>query len=116
MLTALEEPVPIFLTIMTVILITPVLSQRMRLPGIVGLILGGMLISPHVLGLLKLTATIELLGMIGLVYLMFTAGLEIDLNQFSKVRNKALVFGSLTFLIPLIISAWIGFLFLRFKY
>lgn len=111
MLHAFDEPVPIFLTIMTVILITPVISQRIRLPGIVGLILGGLLVSPHVLGLLDLTPTIELLGTVGLVYLMFNAGLEINLHQFSRVRKKAAVFGILTFIIPLVVTIIIGLTF-----
>jgi len=96
----LTEPVAIFLTIMAVILITPLLSERVRLPGIVGLILGGILVGPHGLGLLTIGRVIELLSTVGLIYLMFSAGLEIDLRQFDLVRNKALFFGLLTFLIP----------------
>jgi len=76
----LTEPVPIFLTIMAVILITPLLSGRVRLPDIVGLILGGILVGPHGFNLLSTTATIELLSTVGLIYLMFSAGLEIDLH------------------------------------
>jgi len=100
MLEPLQEPVPVFLTIMAVILITPLLSERVRLPGIVGLILGGLLVGPHALGLLTTSHTIVLLGTVGLVYLMFSAGLEIDLHQLGRVRNKAIVFGLLTFAIP----------------
>ena len=96
----LNEPVPVFLTIMAVILITPLISKRARLPGIIGLILGGLLVGPHALGLLTTSLTIELLATVGLVYLMFSAGLEIDLRQLGRVRNKALVFGLLTFAIP----------------
>ena len=96
----LKEPVPVFLTIMAVILITPLISKRARLPGIIGLILGGLLVGPHALGLLTTSLTIELLATVGLVYLMFSAGLEIDLRQLGRVRNKALVFGLLTFAIP----------------
>lgn len=102
MLQPLHEPVAIFLTIMAIILITPLLSKWIRLPGIVGLILGGILVGPHDLGLLQMNQTIELLGTIGLVYLMFAAGLEIDLRQLKRVRNKAIVFAIFTFTIPIL--------------
>ena len=104
----LREPVAVFLTIMAVILITPLLSERVHLPGIVGLILGGILVGPHGLGLLGTTLTIELLSTVGLIYLMFSAGLEIDLRQFSRVRNKAMLFGLFTFAIPQISGTALG--------
>ncbi len=104
----LTEPVAVFLTIMAVILITPLLSERLRLPSIVGLILGGALIGPYVLRLLTPGRTIILLSTVGLIYLMFTAGLEIDLEQFKRVRNKSIVFGLLTFGIPQVSGIGLG--------
>jgi Kef-type K+ transport system membrane component KefB/nucleotide-binding universal stress UspA family protein len=104
----LEAPVAVFLTIMAVILITPLLSERVRLPGIVGLILGGILVGPHGLGLLATGRVIELLSTVGLIYLMFSAGLEIDLRQFSRVRNKAMLFGMFTFMFPLLSGIALG--------
>jgi Kef-type K+ transport system membrane component KefB len=104
----LQEPVAVFLTIMAVILITPLLSERVHLPGIVGLILGGILVGPHGLGLLGMTLTIELLSTVGLIYLMFSAGLEIDLHQFGRVRNKAMLFGLFTFAVPLLSGTVLG--------
>ncbi len=95
-----REPVSIFLAIMAVILIAPLLSRRVHLPDIAGLILGGILVGPHGLHLLETSPAIELLSTVGLVYLMFSAGLEIDLHQFGHVRNKALLFGLFTFAIP----------------
>ncbi len=104
----LREPVAIFLTIMAVILIAPLLSERVRLPGIVGIILAGMLIGPHALNLLESQGTIALLAEVGLVYLMFTAGLEVDIHQFSRVRGKALLFGLLTYAFPQVIGMLFG--------
>src|SRR5690554_476442 len=98
----LEEPVGIFLIIIAVVLISPLLIERLRLPGIIGLIVGGIFIGPNVLGLLEIGPSIELLSTVGLIYLMFNAGLEIDQRQFSQVRNKAIVFGLLIFTIPLV--------------
>jgi Kef-type K+ transport system membrane component KefB/nucleotide-binding universal stress UspA family protein len=104
----LTEPVSIFLTLIAVILITPILSERARLPGIVGLIVGGILVGPNGFNLLSTGRTIELLSTVGLIYLMFSAGLEIDLNQFNQVRNKSLLFGALTFIIPEISGIGLG--------
>ena len=77
----------------------PILSERVHLPGIVGVIVGGMLIGPYGLNLLAADERMEFLSTIGLVYLMFSAGLEVDFHQFMRVRGRALVFGLLTFLI-----------------
>ncbi len=95
-----QEPVFFFLVIMTIILVAPILSERMRIPGIVGIILGGMLIGPNGFNLLAANDRMEFLSTIGLVYLMFSAGLEVDFHQFVKVRGRAMVFGLLTFLLP----------------
>lgn len=108
MVQPLTEPVAVFLTIMAVILITPLLSERVHLPGIVGLILGGILVGPHGLGLLGTSLTVELLSTVGLIYLMFSAGLEIDLHQFSRVRNKSMLFGLFTFAIPQLSGTVLG--------
>lgn len=99
----LDEPVAIFMIILAVVLISPLLIERLRLPGIVGLLIG-----PNALDLLQDGPSIVLLSTIGLVYLMFNAGLEIDLRQFNRVRNKAVVFGLLTFSIPLVVGVIMG--------
>jgi Kef-type K+ transport system membrane component KefB len=93
----LQEPTVIFMTLMAVILIAPLLTEQVKLPGIVGLILGGMLLGSHGLNLLHMGPTMELFGAVGLIYLMFDAGLEIDLGQFKRVRNQAILFAALTF-------------------
>src|SRR5215211_8708189 len=96
----LNEPVAFFLLIMSIILITPLLSERVHLPGIIGIILGGMLIGPHGFQLVEDGDRMQFLSTIGLVYLMFSAGLEVDINQFMRVRGRAVVFGFFTFLMP----------------
>jgi len=110
MMEPIQEPVAFFLLVMSIILITPILSERVRLPGIVGIILGGMLAGPYVLGLLPGGDRIEFLATIGLVYLMFSAGMEVDIHMFVRVRTKALVFGLLTFLFPLILGMGLGWI------
>ncbi|MBK9927216.1 MAG: cation:proton antiporter [Anaerolineales bacterium] len=110
MLELFNKPVGFFLLIMTIILITPLLSERVRLPGIVGIIIGGMLIGPHGFGLLQDNDRIQFLSTIGLVYLMFSAGLEVDINQFMKVRTRALVFGIITFTFPQLMGMGLGYI------
>ena len=110
MLERLNEPVAFFLLIMSIILVTPLLSERVKLPGIVGIILGGMLIGPHVFGLIEAGDRMEFLATIGLVYLMFSAGLEVDINQFNRVRGRSLVFGFFTFMLPQLMGMGLGYL------
>ena len=95
---------------MTIILVTPLLSERVRLPGIVGIIIGGMLIGPHGFGLIQDDERMQFLSTIGLVYLMFSAGLEVDINQFMRVRGRALVFGIITFTFPQLMGMGLGYL------
>ena len=106
----LNEPVAFFLLIMTIILITPILSERVRLPGIIGIILGGMLIGPHGFQLIEAGDRIEFLSTIGLVYLMFSAGLEVDINQFMRVRGRSIIFGFFTFLLPQLMGMGLGWI------
>ena len=108
MIERLNEPVAFFLLIMSIILITPLLSERVRLPGIIGIILGGMLIGPHGFHLIEAGDRMVFLSTIGLVYLMFSAGLEVDINQFMRVRGRALVFGFFTFLMPQLMGMALG--------
>ena len=96
----LQEPVQVFFVILLIILFAPLLLNRIKIPSIVGLILAGTLVGPHGLHLLQNTQT-TLFGTVGLLYIMFLAGLEIDLNEFKKNRHKSLGFGAITFLIPL---------------
>lgn len=95
-----EDPVLIFSTLLAVALFAPLLFQRIRLPGIIGLIVTGVAIGPNGIGVLDLTDTITLLGSVGLLYIMFLAGLEIDLHRFARQKNRSIVFGAITFAVP----------------
>lgn len=107
----LTEPAAIFMTIMAVILIAPLITKWAHLPGIVGLIFGGILVGQHGLNLLVVGDIIELFATVGLIYLMFNAGLEIDLGQFRKVRNQSIYFAILNFLPAQLSGILIGRLF-----
>ncbi|MEY2855943.1 MAG: hypothetical protein RLZZ74_252 [Cyanobacteriota bacterium] len=104
-----EEPLITFALLLAVILIIPLVFEKLRIPGIIGLLVAGIFLGPHGLKLLNSESQImQLLSDIGLLYLMFVAGLEIDLKQFHQVKFRAAGFGSLTFLIPLITGTTIG--------
>lgn len=93
---------------MCIILIAPILSEYLRLPGVVGLVIAGMAIGPFGLHLVAEKGLVENLAVIGLIYLMFSAGLEVNLQQLNRVRNKAIVFGVFTFIIPFIMGLVLG--------
>ncbi|WP_414543321.1 cation:proton antiporter [Nostoc sp. CCY0012] len=102
--TPIKEPVPVFLMILGIMLIAPLLFEKIRLPGIVGLILAGVVVGPNGLGLLARDNTIILLGTVGLLFLMFMAGLETSLDDLKYNADKAVLFGLATFLVPMILG------------
>jgi Kef-type K+ transport system membrane component KefB len=87
-----------------VLLVGPVIAERCRLPGLVGIVLGGMLVGPFVLDLIPREGVVESLGELGLLFLMFLAGLELDLDEFQRNRSPALTFGALTFSFPFVLG------------
>ena len=100
----INDPVAVFLLILAIMLVAPLLFERLRLPGIVGLILAGVVVGPEGLGLLERDENIILLGTVGLLFLMFMAGLETSLDDFKENGDKAVVFGLATFIAPMILG------------
>lgn len=96
----ITSPALTFAVVMGLVLLVPLLAERVKIPGVVGVILAGALIGPHGLGLFAREGAFELLGGVGLLYLMFTAGLSIDLQQFARVRQQSIAFGVVSFLLP----------------
>ncbi len=104
-----QEPIVPFAILLVVILVVPILFERLRLPGLVGLLAAGVVLGPHALNLLQNESpTMKLLSDIGLVYLMFVAGLEIDMEQFRKTKYRSMGYGSLGFLVPLLIGVLVS--------
>ncbi|CAN5663283.1 cation:proton antiporter [soil metagenome] len=95
------DPVLIFALAMGIFLLAPVIFERLKIPGLVGLIFFGAVVGPNVLNLLARDFTFELLGQVGLLYLVFLAGLELDLNRFNEYRRQSIVFGVLSFGVPM---------------
>jgi Kef-type K+ transport system membrane component KefB len=96
-----HNSVLIFATILFIILLAPLLLRKLRVPGIIGLILSGVAIGPHGFNLIERNAGVVLFSTIGLLYIMFIAGLDLDLRDFARNRYKSFLFGFLTFAIPL---------------
>ncbi|HRO74122.1 MAG TPA: cation:proton antiporter, partial [Saprospiraceae bacterium] len=102
--TPLQNPVLIFSLILLIILLSPILLKRLNIPGIIGLIISGVIIGPKGLNILANNSAIDLFSTIGLLYIMFIAGLELDLVEFKSNKNKSILFGILTFIFPLSIG------------
>ncbi len=98
------DPVLIVALAMALFLFAPLLVERYQVPGIIGVILAGAVVGPHGLGLLERDPTIVLLGTVGLLYLVFQAGLELDLHRFAEYRRRSIIFGLLSFGIPMLLA------------
>lgn len=104
----LTNPVPILAIVLFIILLAPILLRKLRIPSIVGLIIAGMAVGDHGFNIIA-KGSIDLFGKAGLLYIMFLAGLELDMAEFKKNKYKSIVFGFFTFAIPM----GLGFLLCR---
>jgi Kef-type K+ transport system membrane component KefB len=110
-----QNPVLIFSSILFIILFAPILLNKLKIPQIIGLIIAGAVIGPYGINLLQRDSSVILFGTVGLLYIMFLAGLEIDLADFKKNSKKSLIFGMYTFLIPMTLGILSGLFILNFS-
>ena len=110
----ITDPTWIFFLVLMIILFAPIFLGRLRIPHIIGMILAGVVIGKYGLNILERDSSFELFGKVGIYYIMFLAGLEMDLENLKKNISKALVFGVLTFCIPFIAGMWVGLSLLEF--
>jgi Kef-type K+ transport system membrane component KefB len=110
-----QNPVLIFSSILFIILFAPILLNKIKIPQLIGLILAGAAIGPNGINLLERDSSVVLFGTVGLLYIMFLAGLEIDLGDFKKNSRKSLVFGLYTFIIPMALGTVGGIYILNFS-
>ncbi|MCT0223628.1 cation:proton antiporter [Synechococcus sp. CS-1328] len=104
------NPLGSFALLLALSVLVPPLFRRMRLPDLVGLLVAGVLVGPHALGWLSAESpTVTLLSDVGVVYLLFIAGLEIDLAEFQRIRQRSFRFGLLTFSLPMAAGTALGF-------
>ncbi len=111
----LKNPVLIFSTILFIILFAPIILNKFRIPHLIGLIIAGAVIGENGFHLIQRDGAFTLFGQVGLLYIMFLAGLEIDLNEFKKNSGKSFIFGMYTFLIPAGVATIIGIYILGFS-
>ena len=104
----ITNPTWIFLVMLLVILLAPILLRRLRVPHIIGLILAGVLLGEHGFNVLARDASFELFGGVGIYYIMFLAGLEMDMGSFRRYGRGGIGFGLLTFLIPFVAGLFVS--------
>lgn len=97
----ITDPTWIFFLVLVIILFAPIILGRLRIPHIIGMILAGVMIGEHGFNLLVRDSSFELFGKVGLYYIMFLAGLEMNMEDFKSIRGKAMVLGLLAFIIPI---------------
>ncbi|OFX28106.1 MAG: sodium:proton antiporter [Bacteroidetes bacterium GWA2_32_17] len=99
-----QNQVLVFSLILFIILLSPIFLRKLKIPGIIGLIISGVIIGPHGFNILEKNSAIDLFSTIGLLYIMFIAGLELEIIEFKKNKYKSIGFGIFTFIIPLSIG------------
>jgi Kef-type K+ transport system membrane component KefB len=111
----ITDPTLIFFVVLCIILFAPMLFGKLRIPHLIGMILAGVLVGQHGLGLLERDSSFEIFGQVGLYYIMFLAGLEMDMVGIKQQWWKGLVFGLITFTIPFATGLAAGFTLLRYS-
>ncbi len=107
------DPVYVFSIVMLSILLMPALMRKLNLPEAIGIIIAGIILGPTGLDIIEKNSSIILLGTVGIVYIMFISGLEMNINDFKKNSKKSLIFGTLTFFLPQIIGTTIAYYFMN---
>ena len=111
----ITDPTWIFLLVLLIILLAPLLLARLRIPHIIGMILAGLAIGEHGFNILARDSSFELFGKVGVYYIMFLAGLEMNMSDFKKHRGKAVMLGLLAFIIPIGIGLVTNVLLLKYS-
>ncbi|WP_018626470.1 cation:proton antiporter [Niabella aurantiaca] len=110
------DPILKYLIVIIIVLLAPILLNKLKIPHLIGLIIAGALTGPNGFGLLDRDSSIVVSGTTGLLYIMFLAGLEIDLIEFKKNKWKSITFGMYTFTIPMIIGTLASYYLLHFNW
>ncbi|PWG80098.1 cation:proton antiporter [Pararcticibacter amylolyticus] len=112
----LKSPVLVFSVILFIILLAPLILGKIKVPGIIGFIVSGIVIGPNGFNVLEKNSAVNLFSTIGLLYIMFIAGLELDMNEFRKKKYKSFAFGFFTFIIPLMLGLPVCYYLLGFSW
>lgn len=112
----ITDPTWIFFLVLVIILFAPILLVRLRIPHIIGMILAGVMIGEHGFNILVRDSSFELFGKVGLYYIMFLAGLEMNMEDFKSIRTKAIVLGLLAFIIPITLGFFSNVFILKYGF
>ena len=100
----ITNPTMVLLTVLIIILIAPIVMSKLRIPHIIGMVLAGIVIGQHGFNILERESSFELFGRVGLLYIMFLAGLEMDFAGLKRNFRSVGIFGVLTFVIPFVMT------------
>ena len=100
----ITDPTMIFFVVLMIILFAPIIMSKLRIPHIIGMVLAGVVIGKYGLNILERDISFEIFGSVGLYYIMFLAGLEMDLESVKRNSRQFLIFGLLTCFVPLILT------------
>ena len=100
----ITNPTLIFFVVLCIILFAPIIMGKLRIPHIIGMVLAGVLVGKYGLNILERDNSFELFGRVGLCYIMFLAGLEMDTEGIKRNSSRFLIFGTLTCFVPLIMT------------
>ena len=112
----ISNPTVIFFVVMCIVLFAPIIMGKLRIPHIIGMVLAGVLVGHYGLDILERDSSFEIFGKIGLYYIMFLAGLEMDMESAKRSKVKFMVFGLLTFALPLLITYFTAFYVLHYSH
>ena len=104
----ISNPTLIFFVVLCIILFAPIIMGKLRIPHIVGMVLAGVIVGEYGLNILERDDSFELFGKVGMYYIMFLAGLEMDMESMRKSKNHFIIFGLLTALVPFVITYFIA--------
>lgn len=111
----IADPTLIFLVVLCIILFAPIIMAKLRIPHIIGMVLAGIIVGQYGLNILERDSSFELFGKVGVLYIMFLAGLEMNLKDINQKLVQFLIFGLLTFLVPFVIAYFTGVLLLDYS-
>ncbi|MCM1110631.1 MAG: cation:proton antiporter [Clostridium sp.] len=100
----ITDPVTIFLVVLLIILVTPIIFTRLKIPHIIGLIVAGLAVGPYGFNILDRDMSFEVFGQVGILWLMFLAGIEIDMYNLRRNIRRGVIFGAYTFVVPLVVG------------
>ncbi len=105
----INNPTWVFFVVLCIIFFAPMIFSKLRIPHLIGMIIAGVVIGEHGLNLLRRDASFELFGQVGIYYIMFLAGLEMDMQGLKQNRTRGIIFGSLTSIIPFVFGLAAGY-------